>query len=351
MVRASGSYPLCQGFESLHRHQAPSDPRRALLDALSRFFTEEAPVTPGDRIVVAFSGGPDSCALLLGVCGLRETLGIRPVAAHLDHGLDEGSAARRRRAEQLAGAIGAPFRAERREVPLGRRPGTTSEEAARLERYAFLEAVRAELDGRWVATAHHRDDQLETLLLRLLQGTGPLGLAGIRPRAGAIVRPLLGWTRADLRATVARAGLEPIADPTNDRLDTARNRLRHLVLPRLLAREPELDVRAAALAAAARRAGESIDRTLRRRLGVESAAGAATVTSVPLAVLRALPVPVLVLALAALHRWAGAPHPPSGAACRELVRQLASGSRVGSDCGGGWRWRARRDRLHVLPPA
>ncbi|HUP23559.1 MAG TPA: tRNA lysidine(34) synthetase TilS [Thermoanaerobaculia bacterium] len=300
--------------------------------------------------MAAFSGGPDSCALLLGLRELGRIRGIEVVAAHLDHGLDPDSAARRRRAAYLAEQLAVPFLWARRDVAAARERRATLEETARRVRYEYLEEVRNEVGGRWIATAHHRDDQLETLLLRLLQGTGPLGLAGIRPRAGSVVRPLLELSRAELRNAAASGGLEPIEDPTNFRLDAARNRLRLLVLPRLLEEEPNLAERAGDLAAAARGAGEAIDRALRGRLAIEPHSAASSRLTVPLSALRELPEPLLPLALALLHRRSGAQHPPTGAACRELGRQLAAGGRVGGDCGGGWRWRSCRGSLHLVPP-
>jgi hypothetical protein len=124
------------------------------------------------------------------------------------------------------------------------------------------------------------------------------------------------------------------------------------VLPLLTEREPDLARRAAGLAEAALQASAVLDRALRRRLEPrpEPPDGGSRL-SVALASLRALPASVLPFALAAMHRWAGSPYPPSGASCRELARQLAAGRGVGGDCGGGWRWRARRGRLHLAPPA
>ena len=227
----------------------------------------------------------------------------------------------------------------------------TLEEAARAERYAFLESVRHASDARWVATAHHRDDQLETLLLRLLQGTGPFGLAGIRPVLGNLVRPLLRLEQSVLREATKSVGLEAIDDPTNHQLDTARNRLRLLLLPALLEREPELAERASKLAEAAAGARDTVERRLGELLDVELGDGLDTATTtIGLDSLRELPAALQPFALAALHRWAGAPFPPSGAACRELARQLGAGAGIGGDCGGGWRWRARGDRLHLVSP-
>ena len=123
--------------------------------------------------------------------------------------------------------------------------GGNLQDSARHARYALLGAAAAE-SGAFIATAHHADDQLETMLMRLGRGSGVAGLAGIRARAGSVVRPLLGWRRAELAAVVAGFGETAIDDPSNrdDRFDRARLRKR-------LAEVDWLDAQAAARSAAA----------------------------------------------------------------------------------------------------
>jgi tRNA(Ile)-lysidine synthase len=317
-----------------------------LLLALERFFAAEAPLAEGDRLVVAFSGGPDSTALLLGLARLAARRPFSLAAAHLDHGLDRGSAGRAEAARRLAGQIGVPFLAERREVPRLRRPGESPEEAARRIRYAFLEEGRRRLGARYVATAHHADDQAETALLRLLAGSGLAGLGGIRPRHGRVVRPLLGFTRSELAATLAGSGLRPSADPTNGDLERARNRVRHRLLPALARSDHEASRRLVRLAAACRGASRRIEELLATALSpVEVDGGVAIARQAFLG----LPAPLRPHALALLHRRVGAPYPPSAAAAEELLRQLAQGRRVGCDAGRGLRWEGRRGLLVLAP--
>lgn len=322
-----------------------------LLPILERFFRDTAPLGAGDRVVVAFSGGPDSTALLAGMAELAPRLGAEVIAAHLDHGLDPGSAGRAEAARRLAGQLAVSLVVERRPVAALCRQAESAEAAARRVRYQFLDEVRRGRGARWVATAHHRDDQAETVVLRLLFGSGLAGLAGIRPVQGAVVRPLLGCGRGELRAVLAAwaaSGLEPVADPTNDDLAVPRNRVRHRLLPALARQEAapgeaetadphELDDRLARqlarLADRARGAGRALERRLEARFAPESGA------SLCRGALAELPEPLLAWALAALHRRAGAPYPASQAARAELLRQLARGARVGCDCGGGWHWR------------
>lgn len=320
-----------------------------LLATLERFFLDEQRVAEGDQIVVAFSGGPDSTALLWAMARLAGAARFRILAAHLDHALDGGSADRARAAVALAASLGVPWVAERREVGAHQRSGESLEAAARRLRYAFLEEVRESTGARWVATAHHRDDQAETVLLRILFGSGIEGLAGIQPQRGRLVRPLLTLPRSALDAALAGRGLSPLADPTNADLRLPRNRLRHHLLPRLEAETRELPQRLAALATAARGARRTLTGRLEEHLLCRSTEAGVTVDRRRF---EALSPELRRLALAALHRRAGAPYPAGRSAREELERQLArtsrssrSGARLGCDCGAGWRWEAHRDRL------
>jgi tRNA(Ile)-lysidine synthase len=321
-----------------------------LLDALATFFRDEAPLARGEGLVVAFSGGPDSTALLWGMSRLAAERGFRLAAAHLDHVMDPGSGGRAAAAACLADRLGVPLISERAEVPAGR-PAESPEAAGRAARYEFLERTREAFGARWIATAHHRDDQAETVLLRLLFGSGLEGLAGIRPVHGAVVRPLLALSRAGLLEAVAAAGLRAVDDPTNRILSVPRNRVRHRLLPALAAEaggDPELPARLARLAARAGAAARTLDRAWSERLAVVPAAGGIAVGR---AAVEALPAGVYPSVFAWLHRQAGAPYPAGEAARSELLRQLARGRRAACDCGGGWSWEAAGDLLILRRPA
>jgi tRNA(Ile)-lysidine synthase len=313
-----------------------------LLHSLELFFRESAPLAPGAGIVAAFSGGPDSTALLLGLSTLGRKHGFRISAAHLDHALDAGSAGRAAAAAEVAARLGVPCTVDRRAVPDLRRPGESAEAAARRVRYEFLEEVRRQAGARFVATGHHRDDQAETVLLRLLFGSGLEGLAGIRAVRGTIVRPLLGVSRAVLREAVEAAGLPWNEDPTNLDLNVPRNRVRHQILPAL----GQEGARLARLAERAGRAGAALDRRLGGLLEARALDGGVAVDRRSLL---SLPVELLPFALAGLHRRAGAPYPAGSAARAELLRQLgrSSSGRLACDCGGGWRWETA-DNLLIL---
>lgn len=313
---------------------------------LARFFRRTAPLHTGDALLVAFSGGPDSTALLWGLRQLLDDRDIDLHAAHLDHALDQESAARARRAAELAEAIGVPFHTERLSPP-PRRPAGGIEDWARRERYRFLERSRLRLGARYLVTGHHRDDQIETVLLRWLMGSGLEGLAAMETRRGSLLRPLLELDRASLRTSLEATALEPVEDPTNDDPSRPRNRIRKHLVPHLLRSDPEAADRLVRLAAASRRLSGRLEDRLRERLAPRREPRGA---SLDLEALRTLPPAVLPFALSLLAREAGRPYPPGRPARRELARQLAAGRRIGCDCGDGWRFTAQRGRLRLGRP-
>jgi tRNA(Ile)-lysidine synthase len=192
-------------------------------------------IAAGQRLVVGVSGGADSVALLDAVAALAPARGLRLLAAHLDHGLREDSADDARFVADLCAERGVPLRSARADVRArARRDRRGLEAAARAERHAFLARVRREERAALVLLAHTRDDQAETVLLRLLRGAGTRGLRGALPARGGIVRPLLECGRAELRAYLAARGADWRDDATNADTAILRNRIRHDLLPRLV---------------------------------------------------------------------------------------------------------------------
>jgi tRNA(Ile)-lysidine synthase len=196
----------------------------------------EGLLAPGDRVLVACSGGADSTALTLLVARASRRLSLGAVTiAHLDHGLRKGSRADARFVERLAARLSLPAVCERHAVT--RRRGESPEAAARRVRYGFLEQVARTTRSNVIVTAHHMDDQAETVLLRVLRGTGPRGLAAIRAsrplrRTSPIrlVRPLLVFRRARLREWLERWRETWREDPTNVAANV-RARLRNRAIP------------------------------------------------------------------------------------------------------------------------
>jgi tRNA(Ile)-lysidine synthase len=196
----------------------------------------------GRTIVVGLSGGADSVALVDALASLRRRRGFRLVAAHLDHGLRPGSKDGAAFCAAFCPTLDVPLRTATADVRArAARERGGLEQAARRERYAFLRAVREEEGAAAIVVAHTRDDQAETLLLRLLRGAGATGLAGMRPRTGDILRPLLAVSRAEVLDHLRERGLAWREDPSNADPAHRRNRVRHELLPYLEARfNPEI---------------------------------------------------------------------------------------------------------------
>ena len=173
---------------------------------------------PG-RLGVAVSGGPDSLALLLLA---NESYPDRVEAATVDHGLRPESADEAAFVASLCERLHVPHALLRPTAPII----GNLQSSARRARYALLEQWRQERSLDWVLTAHHADDQAETLLMRLNRGAGVAGLCGVRGVNVRVLRPLLGWRRTELAEIVAESEIEAVADPSNadERFDRARIR-------------------------------------------------------------------------------------------------------------------------------
>jgi tRNA(Ile)-lysidine synthase len=238
---------------------------------LLKYVRDRALFGLGEHVLVAVSGGPDSTALLLILSKLAPGLGLALAAAHFDHGLRGASTARRERSyvEALCCRLGVPLHAGAGDTRGHARAHRLSrEEAARELRYAFLSEVAAAAGCTAVATGHTADDQVETVLLHLIRGSGLAGLAGMAPRgpwplvgqagppAGRtgleVTRPLLCLRRDETARYCREEGLEPVADPTNVSPAFLRNRVRLELLPLLRLYNPRVDSALLRLAEAAR---------------------------------------------------------------------------------------------------
>lgn len=273
----------------------------------------------GTAVECAVSGGADSLALLV----LAVAAGLDVLAVHVDHGLRPGSAAEAHVVEAAAARFGAGFAGRRVEVD----EGPNLEARARDARAAVLAPD--------ALTGHTADDQAETLLLFLMRGTGPEGLAGISPHR----HPLLGLRRAETVGLCDHLGLVPVSDPSNDDPRFTRNRVRAELLP-LMCEVAGRDV-VPLLARTARLQRELVD-------AVE--AQAATVDPEDRAALAAAPAAV---AAAAVRRWwragTGLPYAPDAAATGRILA-VAGGDAAGAEVVGGWRVRRTSGRLRLEPP-
>ena len=198
-------------------------------------------VERGDRVIVAVSGGPDSVCLLDILYAIREDLGIDMVVAHYDHGLrpgdDESETAFVR---QLALSMNLPFELGKAQ-PFPSNTGHSLEEQARDARYGFLESTRKKHHAQKIALGHQLNDQAETVIMRLLRGSGSSGLAGIPPvRDKRIIRPLIEIKRHEIAAYLNVRGLEYVVDRSNLQGRYLRNKIRLEMIPELLKYQPRL---------------------------------------------------------------------------------------------------------------
>ena len=210
------------------------------------------------RFVIAFSGGLDSTVLAQSLAELKANdqrfSGIPVIAIHIDHDLHQDSPDWSEQCAAVASGLDIGFQSLRVNVQL--ESGKGPEASARDARYSALHAQLS--DDDWLLSAHHREDQAETLLLNLIRGSGPSGVAGIgdarRFGPGWLIRPMLNVERSDILQYATDAGLSWVEDPSNKDRRFDRNFLRHEVLPRLKVRWPDI---AARLQRSAGHAGEA----------------------------------------------------------------------------------------------
>ena len=195
----------------------------------------------GDTVVIALSGGADSTALLHILYSIKEQYNLTLLAAHLHHGIRGEEADRDERfCKILCEKYNLPLTIRRRDIPsLAKTQHIGEELCGREERYAFFGEI-ADARCAKIATAHHADDNAETLLLHLTRGSSLRGAVGILPRRDRIIRPLLCCTRDELEAYCAENSLEYVNDSTNADDTYSRNRLRHHVMPALRELNPSV---------------------------------------------------------------------------------------------------------------
>lgn len=218
-----------------------------LLKVLQDFWVRQT-LPGGVGVMVGLSGGGDSVALLYLLLKLAPLFSLRIQAAHLDHGIRAESGLDVDFVRQLCREWQIPLVIERLDVPRwAGQHGIGLEEAGRELRQQFLQRSAEAEDCSYIALGHHRGDQAETLLMRLVRGSGLTGLASMRPVKGSVIRPLLDVSRAQLEECLAETGQSFIRDPSNEDLYFTRNRLRHCVVPELKALNPRLEENLAAL--------------------------------------------------------------------------------------------------------
>ncbi len=206
--------------------------------------TREIALARNDRVLLAISGGPDSMALLHVMASLRERLGYELVAHGVDHGLRTEASAELDLAESLARSLDVPF--ERTRVSVA--AGGNLQARARSARQQALADAASRASCTLIATAHHADDRAETVLLRILRGAGPSGLAVLPPRDGALIRPFIRARKSDVMAHLDRHRIAFATDPSNASLRFLRVRVRVELMPLLASLSPTVVTHLCALA-------------------------------------------------------------------------------------------------------
>jgi tRNA(Ile)-lysidine synthase len=196
----------------------------------------------GGTVIVGYSGGADSTALLHLMTRVQGECNLRVQAAHLHHGMRPEADDDVRVCAAVCAQLGVPLHVERVDVPARAQAERISlEEAGRNARYAFFDRLAHELNAVAVALAHTRDDQIETILINLLRGTGPRGLCGMPYKRDRIIRPLLDATRAQTHQYCAAQGLPTVFDSTNLDPHQLRRRVRMELIPLLRDLSPAFD--------------------------------------------------------------------------------------------------------------
>lgn len=208
-----------------------------LIESVKRTAADQQLWSPNDCIIVAVSGGPDSIALLHVLHHISVThMPLRLVCAHANHGFRQESIEEAEMVKRIASDLDIPFEMAELDIPSYMKiSGMGPQEASRIKRYEFLLQVASQYDSKRVALAHHADDQAETVIMRLLRGSGPSGLSGMkikrREKNVELIRPFLRIYKSDLLEVCEANGYEYAVDQTNLQSKYRRNAVRLDILP------------------------------------------------------------------------------------------------------------------------
>ena len=306
-----------------------------MLSTVQAYIAQHQLLRPGAPVIVGLSGGADSVALL----HILTRLGYPCVAAHCNfHLRNDESDADADFAQQTAEALGLPFRRiDFDTADYARQNGVSTEMAARTLRYEWFETLRRELGAEVIAVAHHRDDNVETVLLNLIRGTGLSGLCGMRPRNGHIVRPLLSVDRSQIVRWLTDRHLPFRTDSSNASDVYRRNFVRLRLLPLMEQLNPS--VRDAIL----RMAGHLTDVEAIYRNAIDSHRAHLIDADGRISIDALLRTPALQAVLFELLT----PYGFTPSQCADIARAL-SGESGRSFVAPGGRWHLLKDRLHLI---
>lgn len=209
---------------------------------VKQFILDNKLIKVGQTVLVALSGGMDSVALFNVLNGLKEELGFKIVCAHFDHGIRETAKRDAAFTQKITFDAGVRFFLGQGDVPtFSKEKNISIEMAARELRYKFLREIKEEINADFIATAHHKTDQVETVLLNILRGSGTLGLSGMKPKNLDIIRPFLCVTRLQIYDYAKENRLSYVHDETNDDTAYKRNSIRHELIPMLKKYNPSIE--------------------------------------------------------------------------------------------------------------
>ncbi len=213
-----------------------------LFQKIQHYIIRHNLIASGNKIVIGFSGGPDSMLLLHFLNSIKHTFNITLIAAHLDHGWRENSASEVLFCESVCAKLEIPFVSARlQELALEKQTKGSKEEVGRNARRFFLETIACEHNANLIALGQHLDDQEETFFIRLIRGSTLSGLTCIKPKEGVYIRPLLEIKKQEILDYLDREGIAYLTDPSNELDIYLRNRIRKYVIPALRETDDRFD--------------------------------------------------------------------------------------------------------------
>lgn len=204
----------------------------SIYNRIDAFVSKHQLISPGQTIIVGLSGGPDSVYLLHYLLQKKEFYDATIIAAHLNHEWRDSAQVDESFCIELCRKLDVPLVTKKMsELNLDIKPSGSKEQDARHARRSFLEHLARFYNADTIAVAHHADDQIETFFIRLMRGAGLTGLAGMRPKNGKYIRPLLSISKKDIMTWLEEQNVSYVIDPTNESFAYLRNRIRHKLIP------------------------------------------------------------------------------------------------------------------------
>jgi tRNA(Ile)-lysidine synthase len=208
--------------------------KKELFNLITQYCQDHELITPGSKIVIGLSGGPDSVFLLHFFHAIKNHYNLSLIAAHLNHEWRAEAGKDEQFCSALAQSLGITFASQKiSELGLALKFNGSKEEIGRKARRHFLERVKSEYDAHVIALGHHAQDQQETFFIRLMRGSSLSGLTAMKPRDGNYIRPLLKTNKKDIISYLKEHNIEYLIDPSNESDEYLRNRIRKKVVPAL----------------------------------------------------------------------------------------------------------------------